>query len=50
MYNSAKFDAARYNKMLVVGSDATEGSMLQVGDQLKDYVEQNFIKVRYLKA
>ena len=37
-----------YNKMLVNGAEATEGSMLQIADQLRDYVKNNFIKVHYL--
>ena len=33
--------------MLVNGAEATEGSMLQIADQLRDYVKNNFIKVYY---
>ena len=44
-YNSTFFDATIYNTMLVDGSDATHGSMLEVAEQLRDYVENNFIKV-----
>ena len=49
-YNSTTFDATRYYSMLVDGSDATDGSMLQIADQLRDYVENNFIKVSILHA
>ena len=49
-YNSTAFDAARYYSMLVDGSDATDGSMLQIADQLQDYVENNFIKVSIFHA
>ena len=47
-YNSTAFKAMEYNKMLVNGAEATEGSMLQIADQLRDYVKNNFIKVYYL--
>ena len=47
-YNSTSFKAMEYNKMLVNGAEATEGSMLQIADQLRDYVKNNFIKVYYL--
>ena len=44
-YNSTAFDATEYNTMMVDGAEATEGSMLQIAEQLQDYVEKNFIKV-----
>ena len=49
-YNSRAFDATIYNTMLVDGSDATAGSMLQIAEQLRDYVENNFIKVSFLNV
>ena len=44
-YNSKAFDAMEYNTMMVDGAEATEGSMLQIAEQMQDYVEKNFIKV-----
>ena len=49
-YNSTTFDATTYNTMLVDGSDATAGSMLEIAEQLRGYVENNFIKVSFLHA
>ena len=31
--------------MMVDGAETTEGSMLQIAEQMQDYVEKNFIKV-----
>ena len=36
--------------MLVDGSDAIAGSMLEIAEQLRGYVENNFIKVSFLHA